>query len=140
MLPITVKEKIIKEVVIVSCSRTAVGIFAGALKNVQAIDLGSLVLKDVLRKVGLPPALDGKTVELAPAQLKDQGLIDLEKKTIDWDPSLQPVSVDEVIMGNVLQAGQLGLEPLARITPTSPPAGSIPPIWAWIRYRRSGRS
>ena len=95
-----------KEVVIVSGSRTAVGAFGGALKNVQAIELGSIVLRVVLRKVGLRPALDDKTAKLAPTQLKGQGLIDLEKETVTWDSSLQPVSVDEVIMGNVLQAGQ----------------------------------
>jgi len=38
--------------------------------------------------------------------LKDQGMIELEKKAYDWDSSLAPVQVDEVIMGNVLQAAQ----------------------------------
>lgn len=94
------------EVVIVSGSRTPVAAFAGALKNVPAIELGSLVLQDVLRKVGLRPAIDDATTALAPAQLADQGLIDLEKETSGWDSSLQPISIDEVIMGNVLQAGQ----------------------------------
>jgi acetyl-CoA C-acetyltransferase len=76
------------------------------LKNVPVIELGSLVLQDVLRKVGLRPALDDETTRLAPTQLADQGLIDVEKKAASWDSTLQPISIDEVIMGNVLQAGQ----------------------------------
>ncbi len=38
-----------KEVVIVSGSRTAVGTFGGSLKNVSAIDLGSVVIKRMTR-------------------------------------------------------------------------------------------
>lgn len=34
-------------------------------------------------------------------------MIELEKKYYDWDPSLHEVQVDEVIMGNVLQEGQV---------------------------------
>ena len=41
-----------------------------------------------------------------PEALKDQGLTELEKKAYDWDDSLKPVAIDEVIMGNVLQAAQ----------------------------------
>ncbi len=64
-----------KEVVIVSAVRTAVGSFGGSLKNVPAVDLGALVIKEALNKAGVKPEL-----------------------------------VDEVIMGNVLQAG-LGQNP-----------------------------
>jgi acetyl-CoA C-acetyltransferase len=42
----------------------------------------------------------------APDKLKDQGLIELEKKFAAWSPDAVPVAVDEVIMGNVLQASQ----------------------------------
>jgi acetyl-CoA C-acetyltransferase len=48
--------------------------------------------------------------EVAPEPLKDAGLIELEKKQHDWKPSATPVAVDEVIMGQVLQAG-LGQNP-----------------------------
>lgn len=64
-----------KEVVIVSAVRTAVGSFGGALKDVPAANLGALVIKEALKKANVKPEL-----------------------------------VDEVIMGNVLQAG-LGQNP-----------------------------
>ncbi len=64
-----------KDVVIVSAVRTAVGTYGGALKSVSAVDLGALVVKEALKRINLNPAL-----------------------------------VDEVILGNVLQAG-LGQNP-----------------------------
>ncbi len=42
----------------------------------------------------------------APEKLKGQGLIELEKKVAAWDGNAVPIAVDEVIMGNVLQAAQ----------------------------------
>ncbi len=95
-----------KEVVIVSGSRTAVGTFGGSLKNVSAIDLGSVVMKDVLRKVALRPATNENITALAPEKLQDQGMTEIETAAYDWDDTLKPIVIDEVIMGNVLQAGQ----------------------------------
>ncbi len=95
-----------KEVVIVSGSRTPVGSFGGSLKNVDAIELGSIVMKDVLRKVGVRPATDETIAALAPEKLRDQGMIEIETAAHDWDESMTPIIIDEVIMGNVLQAGQ----------------------------------
>jgi acetyl-CoA C-acetyltransferase len=66
---------LMKEVVIVSALRTAVGSFGGSFKNVPAVDLGAEVIKGVLEETGLDPA-----------------------------------AIDEVILGNVLQAG-LGQNP-----------------------------
>jgi len=60
-----------KDVVIVSAARTAIGSFHGALASVPATRLGAVVVKAVLERAGLRP---------------DQ--------------------VDEVIMGNVLPAGE----------------------------------
>ncbi|QAA31432.1 acetyl-CoA C-acetyltransferase [Clostridium manihotivorum] len=59
-----------KEVVIASAVRTAVGSFGGALKDVSAVDLGATVIREALNRAGVDGAL-----------------------------------VDEVIMGNVIQAG-----------------------------------
>ncbi len=95
-----------KDVVIVSGVRTPVGSFGGSLKSVPVVDLGTIVMKDVLKRVGLKPAVDASQDEFSPETLKDQGMIDLEKKGYDYDDSLAPVFIDEVIMGNVLQAGQ----------------------------------
>ncbi len=46
-----------KETVIVSAIRTAVGTFGGSLKNVGAADLGALAIKTVLEKSGIKPEL-----------------------------------------------------------------------------------
>ncbi|AYC29336.1 acetyl-CoA C-acetyltransferase [Paenisporosarcina cavernae] len=64
-----------KEVVIVSAVRSAIGSFQGALKDISATELGGIVIKEAINRVGL-----------------------------------NPEEVDEVIMGNVLQAG-LGQNP-----------------------------
>ena len=63
------------EVVIASAVRTAVGSFGGSLKNVPAVDLGAVVIKEAVKRAGIKPEL-----------------------------------VEEVVFGNVLQAG-LGQNP-----------------------------
>ncbi|SHH34776.1 acetyl-CoA C-acetyltransferase [Clostridium grantii] len=64
-----------REVVIVSAVRTAIGSFGGGLKDVSAIDLGAIVIKEAVERANIDVSL-----------------------------------IDEVIMGNVLQAG-LGQNP-----------------------------
>ncbi len=91
------------EVVIVSGVRTAIGNYGGALQDVPAVKLGSTVIREALIRAGLKPKGDDS---YAPESLKDEGLIELEKKNAPWDDSLQEALIDEVIMGNVLQAGQ----------------------------------
>lgn len=59
-----------REVVIVAAQRTAIGSFGGVFKNTSSVELGTVVVKDVLAK-------------------------------IDLDPS----EVEELIFGNILQAG-----------------------------------
>ncbi|MBS5951303.1 MAG: acetyl-CoA C-acetyltransferase [Clostridium sp.] len=59
-----------REVVIASAVRTAIGSFGGALKDVSAADLGALVIKEALNRAGVKGEL-----------------------------------VEEVLMGNVIQAG-----------------------------------
>ncbi|QTA82809.1 Acetyl-CoA acetyltransferase [Desulfonema limicola] len=95
-----------KEVVIVSGSRTAIGSFGGSLKTVPVVELGSIVMKDVLKKVNLKPVVSDEMKDASPDALKDQGMVDLEKQAYDWDDNSAPVVIDEVIMGNVLQAAQ----------------------------------
>ncbi|MFN3476120.1 MAG: acetyl-CoA C-acetyltransferase [Candidatus Methylomirabilales bacterium] len=64
-----------RDVVIVGAVRTAIGTFGGSLKEFSAPDLGTIVIREVLKRTGVEPS-----------------------------------QVDEVIMGNVLQAG-LGQNP-----------------------------
>lgn len=92
-----------KEAVIVSGVRTAIGNYGGALQDVPAAKLGSIVIQGALKKAGLKPAGDAS---YGPAALKDQGQIELEKQYDNWGSGLTEVEIDEVIMGNVVQAGQ----------------------------------
>jgi len=95
-----------KEVVIVSGVRTAIGAFGGALKDIRAVELGGLVIKEALKRVNLRPRPSKDLLEYAPGVLKSDGMVELEKKYYDWDSSLGEIQIDEVIMGNVLQGGQ----------------------------------
>ena len=60
-----------RDAVIVSAVRTAVGSFGGSLKDISAAELGAVVIKEAVKRAGI-----------------------------------QPADVDEVYMGNVVQAGQ----------------------------------
>jgi acetyl-CoA C-acetyltransferase len=93
-------------VVIVSGVRTAVGTFGGGLKDVPVVDLGALVLQSCLQKVGLRPGRGKEHLATAPQKLASADSIALEQQYEKWDSSSQEVSVDEVIMGNVLTSGQ----------------------------------
>jgi len=99
-----------KDVVVVSGSRTAIGNFGGALKSVSVLELGSLVMKDTLKRIGVRPVVSDEMKADAPDKLRDQGLVEPEKAGFDWDDAATPIAIDEVIMGNVLQAG-LGQNP-----------------------------
>lgn len=94
-----------KEVVIVSGVRTAIGNYGGALQDVPVVKLGSLVIKEAVKRAGLRPKRDAEVLAYAPEALKNDGLTDLERQYFDWDKSLPEVKIDEVIMGNALQAG-----------------------------------
>ena len=83
-----------KEVVVVSGSRTAVGNFGGGLKSVPVVELGSIVMRDVFRWAGLRPEKSDKMEAFAPDELKGKGLIELEQQYGGWDESLAPVAVD----------------------------------------------
>ena len=95
-----------REVVIVSAVRTAVGTFGASLKEVSAIQLGALVIREALKRVNLKPIVKKELLDVAPDVFKSTGMIELEKSHYQWDESLQEIQVDEVIMGNVIQAGQ----------------------------------
>jgi acetyl-CoA C-acetyltransferase len=95
-----------REVVIVSGARTPVGAFGGSLKDIPVTQLGALVLKETLKRAKLRPVVSERLAALEPDALKGIGMIDLEKAAYDYDGSFQPVQVDEVIMGNVVGAGQ----------------------------------
>jgi acetyl-CoA C-acetyltransferase len=95
-----------KEVVIVSGARTAIGNFGGSLKDFPLIKMGALVIREALKKAKLRPVMKKELLEVAPDVFKGMGKTELEKKHDQWDGSAQEVQIDEVIMGNVLMAGQ----------------------------------
>ena len=94
------------DVVIVSGARTPVGSFGGSLKTTPVVQLGTLVLKETLKKVNLKPIITDAKLQYEPDAIKGIGMIDLEKKGYDYDDTSQPIQIDEVIMGNVVGAGQ----------------------------------
>ncbi|HIJ69184.1 MAG TPA: acetyl-CoA C-acyltransferase, partial [Deltaproteobacteria bacterium] len=104
-----------REVVIVSGARTAVGNFMGSLKDIPAAQLGAICIRESLKRAGLRPMATQDMVSFAPEKLKGTGLIELEQKYRQWDDSHREIAVDEVIMGNVVQAGQ-GQNPARQAT------------------------
>jgi acetyl-CoA C-acetyltransferase len=102
----TIQERIMERVVIVSGVRTPVGNFGGTLKDVPAIDLGAAVIKEVLKRKNIRPALSDTMVAGKPQSLKEQGQVPIETEVDAWDQGSTPLPIDEVIMGNVLQTGQ----------------------------------
>jgi len=95
-----------REVVIVSGARTAIGNFGGSLKEFPLVRMGALVIREALKKAKLRPVIKKEVLEVAPDVFKGMGKVELEKKHDQWDSSAQEVQIDEVIMGNVLIAGQ----------------------------------
>ena len=50
------------EVVILSACRTPIGTFGGALKDISAVDLGAIVIREAVARAGVPPADIGDAV------------------------------------------------------------------------------
>ena len=53
-----------KEVVIASAVRTAIGSFGGTLKGVSAVDLGATVIKEAVNRAGIKPEAVEEVVRL----------------------------------------------------------------------------
>ena len=94
-----------RQPVIVSGVRTCIGSFGGVLKDVSAVDLGRTVIKESLRRAGVRPVAPEYAKEIRPSISRNVEKSEVEAKYMDWDQALRPVYIDEVIMGNVLQAG-----------------------------------
>ncbi len=94
-----------REVAIVSAVRTAIGNFGGTLKSVPVVDLGAVVIREALQKAGCRPVIDDGLIAAGPDKLKGRNS-EVEDKYNQWDDSLKPIKVDELIMGNVVQSGQ----------------------------------
>lgn len=99
-----------KDVVIVSGARTAVGNFGGALKGVRVVDMGALVIKEAIKRAGLRPAVNDFIKSCRPKGLGEFDMTEINRKFYDYDASLTPTYFDECLMGNVISAG-LGQNP-----------------------------
>lgn len=95
-----------QDVVIVSASRTAVGSYGGTLKSTPVMELGAVTLKETLKKAKVRPIATEECIKFGADAIRDQGMIELEKEYHDYEDTLQPIMVDQVIMGNVIGAGQ----------------------------------
>lgn len=95
-----------KDVVIVSGARTAVGTFGGSLKDVKCVDLGALVIKEAIKRAGLRPGITDFIRGCRADAFGEFDRTEINAKYYDYDDSLTPAYLDECIMGNVLQAGQ----------------------------------
>jgi acetyl-CoA C-acetyltransferase len=95
-----------RDVVIIGGVRTPVGSFGGSLKATPVVSLGSLVLKESLIRLGLRPVASDELKNFEPDALKGVSMIELENNSYDYADSLEPIQIDEVIMGNVIGAGQ----------------------------------
>jgi acetyl-CoA C-acetyltransferase len=94
------------DVLIVSGARTPIGNFGGSLQNTPVAQLGTVVLKATLKRAGLKPVAGDHQKQYTPDSLQDQGVVELEKEGYDYADDAQPVAIDEVIIGNVIGAGQ----------------------------------
>lgn len=94
------------EAVIVSGVRTAIGNFGGALKDFEVAELGKIVIKEALKRVGRRPVVSEELKAIRPSISKSIEKSPIEKKYMDWDEKLPGLKIDEVIMGNVIQGGQ----------------------------------
>jgi len=93
-----------KEVVIVSAVRTAIGTFGGSLKDISAVDLGVAAVHESLVRAGCKPVSGTELLAAAPDKLKGK-TADVEEKSNNWADGLKEIQVDEVIMGHVVPAG-----------------------------------
>ena len=95
-----------RDVVIVSGARTAVGSFGGSLKGVRCVDLGALVIKEAVKRAGLRPDVDEVVKTCCPTVFAGMERTEINEKYYDYDESVTPVHFDECIMGNVIQGAQ----------------------------------
>ncbi|MFB6290396.1 MAG: acetyl-CoA C-acyltransferase [Candidatus Bipolaricaulia bacterium] len=95
-----------KEPVIASATRTPIGTFGGSLKDIKVVELGKVVVRDVLEKLDLRPEVPEEVKASRPSVSRDIERTDLEEEHANWEESHQGIAIDEVILGNVLQGGQ----------------------------------
>ena len=74
-----------REVLIVSGVRTAIGNFGGSLKDFPIVKLGAITIREVLKRAGLKPITGRGILDVAPDALKWTGKTVMEKPYDQWD-------------------------------------------------------
>ncbi len=95
-----------REAVIVSAVRTPQGKFGGVFKDLEAVELGSRVIKGLFEKIEAKPYVSEERKLCRPSKFKKIDKAPVEEKYRDWNMNSISLEIDEVIMGNVLQGGQ----------------------------------
>lgn len=65
----------LKEVVIVAGTRTPVGSYGGSLKDISAIDLGAMVVKEAVKRAGIKPSDVDEVIVGQVGQIAENGFI-----------------------------------------------------------------
>lgn len=65
----------LKEVVIVAGTRTPIGVYGGSLKDISAIDLGAMVVKEAVKRAGLKPSDVDEVIVGQVGQIAENGFI-----------------------------------------------------------------
>ena len=65
----------LKEVVIVSGVRLPVGSFGGSLKDISAIDMGAMVVKEAVKRAGIEPSDVDETIVGQVGQIAECGFV-----------------------------------------------------------------
>ncbi|HRV43159.1 MAG TPA: acetyl-CoA C-acyltransferase, partial [Syntrophales bacterium] len=73
-----------REAVIVSGARTAVGEFGGSLKGVSVVEMGRVVIKEALKRAGLRPAISDFVKSCRPTAFGEFDMTELQKKHYDY--------------------------------------------------------
>ena len=64
-----------KEVVIVSGVRLPVGSYGGSLKDVSAIDMGAMVVKEAVNRAGIDPTVVDEVIIGQVGEVAENGLL-----------------------------------------------------------------
>ena len=105
-----------KEVVIVSGVRTPVGSYGGSLKDVAAIDLGAMVVKEAVNRAGIEPESVDEVIVGQVGQIAECGFVaraiglkaGLHKETTAYSVNRQCGSSLQAIADAVMESVDFG--------------------------------
>lgn len=99
-----------KEVVIVSAARTPVGSFNGALSRVSAVELGTIVIKEAIKRAGIDPDMVDETIMGCILQSGQGQGVARQAAVKAGIPIEKPAMTINMICGSGLKAVQLAAQ------------------------------